>query len=408
MFQFVFFLTLLGLASCTVFLGMVMAASLRFRRAAALSASASATPNSQDRPPVTLLKPLCGWEPRLEENLESFFRQAYPDFEIIFGTRNENDLALRVVKRVSARYPDVPIKIVFSGEPDHPNAKVCSLTKMVEAAKFDYFLVSDSDVEVTPTYIQEVIGPLLRPKCGLVTCLYRGVPAGGLWSRLEALGMSVEMTSGVIVAEMLEGMKFALGPTMAVRRDALDAIGGFVVLADYCSDDYELGRLIAEKGFTVALSSYVVNHIVINRDFRSSMAHQIRWMRSTRFSRPKGHLGSGLTFAMPFGVLGLVAGLLAHSVALAVVCFGWAFLNRTVMALMAGWRVVRDPLSRRDFWLYPLRDMLGFFFWIASFLSSKVVWRHEVYQLKSGGLMARVSPGIAASAARAVAIDDLS
>ncbi len=142
----------------------------------------------------------------------------------------------------------------------------------------------------------------------MVTCLYRGRPTGGIWSKLEALGMSVEMTSGAIVANLLEGMKFALGPTMAIRRDALDAVGGFEPLADYCADDYVLGREVAESGRQVVMSQHVIDHVVINRSFAESMRHQIRWMKSTRFSRCAGHAGTALTFAMPFGILGLVAG----------------------------------------------------------------------------------------------------
>ena len=248
-----------------------------------------------------------------------------------------------VVRRISRKYPSVPVKIVATGEALRPNAKVCSLVKMHARAAHDYFIISDSDVKVAPNYIAEVVRPLLEPRNGMVTCLYRGVPTGGLWSKLEALGMSVEMTSGAIVANLLEGMKFALGPTMAVRRDALDAVGGFEPLADYCADDYVLGREIAESGRQVVMSHHVIDHVVINRSFACSMRHQIRWMKSTRFSRRAGHAGTVLTFAMPFGVLGLLAGGALHHWALGVGLFAAAYLNRVVMAMVAGWGVVRDP-----------------------------------------------------------------
>src|SRR5437879_7852079 len=155
----------------------------------------------------------------LERNLESFVRQDYPQFEIIFGARRKEDPALQIVDELRLRYPKVRTAIVLSGEPEYPNAKVFAMEKMVAAAAGSYFVITDSDVCVQPDCVKEVIAPLIDPAVGVVTCLYRGMPAGGFWSTLEALGMSVEMTSGVLVANMLEGMRFALGPTMATRKD---------------------------------------------------------------------------------------------------------------------------------------------------------------------------------------------
>ena len=230
--------------------------------------------------------------------------------------------------------------MVVTGEPWHPNAKVCSLVKMYARAAHDYLIISDSDVKVGPNYIADVVQPLLDPNNGMVTCLYRGLPTGGLWSKLEALGMSVEMTSGALVANLLEGMKFALGPTMAIRRDALDAVGGFEPLADYCADDYVLGRNVAESGRQVVMSHHVIDHVVINRSFSCSMRHQIRWTKSTRYSRHAGHAGTVLTFAMPFGVLGLLAAGALHHWALGAGMFLAAYLNRAAMSMVSGWGVV--------------------------------------------------------------------
>ena len=201
----------------------------------------------------------------------------------------------------------MPVKIVISGEPWHPNAKVCSLVKMYarRSARLPHH-----QRQRRQGWADLHCGsgrPLLDPEERIVTCLYRGLPTGGLWSKLEALGMSVEMTSGAIVANLIEGMKFALGPTMAIRRDALEAVGGFEPLAEYCADDYLLGREVAESGRKVVMSQHVIDHVVINRSFASSMRHQIRWMKSTRFSRHAGHAGTALTFAMPFGILGFMA-----------------------------------------------------------------------------------------------------
>lgn len=205
--------SLIGLTSSTVYLILALEGARRFRKTSAGTAKPRAS-----WPFVTVLKPLHGLEPMLERNLESFFRQDYPAFEIIFGARRQSDPALRIVEALHQKYPHVKFNVVLSGEPQYPNAKVFGLEKMVSAAAGSYLVITDSDVCVSPNCLKEVVTPLLDPAVGVVTCLYRGVAAGGFWSILEALGMSVEMSSGVVVANMLEGMRFALGPTMATRK----------------------------------------------------------------------------------------------------------------------------------------------------------------------------------------------
>ncbi len=195
-----------GSLTSTVFFGMVMVAIRRYLRASGqLRAEIESTPAIL-LPPVTILKPVHGMEPRLEATLESFFRQDYPDFEIIFGARSRDNEALVVVERLRAKYPEVRTQVVISGEPSWPNAKVFSLAKMIASSDNDYLVISDSDVLAGPDFLRNVMPPLLNPKVGLVTCLYEGIPANGLWSQLEALGMSVEMPAGVMVAEMVDGM----------------------------------------------------------------------------------------------------------------------------------------------------------------------------------------------------------
>jgi ceramide glucosyltransferase len=373
----------LGLLCSTGFLVLVLVAVVRFL--------AGRKRHPDFWPAVTLLKPLHGMEPHLLENLESFFQQDYPEFEIIFGTRDETDPALALVALLRRKYPDVPVRVAFSGEPDRPNAKVCSLERMLPLAATDYFIFSDSDVHVDRSYIREVVAPLADPAVGMVTCLYRGVPTGGIWSRLEALGMSVEMTAGVLAADATEGTKFALGPTMATRREVLHQIGGVGILADYCSDDYLLGNYIADLGYRVLISRYVIDHVVLNRNFRDTILHQVRWMKSTRFSRPIGHIATVLTFAMPFGLLALAGNLLLGNVTAGLALFLIAFLNRVILALATGCAVVRDRNSLRYCWLYPLRDFMGFCFWLASYVGTNIVWRGELYRLTPGGRMERVS-----------------
>jgi ceramide glucosyltransferase len=285
---------------------------------------------------------------------------------------------------------------VVAGEPAWPNAKVWSLERMVASARHPLLIISDSDVLVAPGYLQEVTAPLLDAQNGMVTCVYRGLPVGGLWSRLEALAMSVEFTSGVLVADMLEGMEFALGPTMAIRRECLEKIGGMAALADYCADDYVLGNRVAAAGWRVVLSREIIDHVVMNYGARESFAHQVRWMKSTRYSRPKGHLGSGLTFAVPFGIVAAVGGSVAGLPALGMGALAWCWVNRVLQSVVVGWGVVRDPRALAYAWLYPLRDLLGFFLWVASYLGSTIVWRNHRYRLSWGGKMVSLEAAPAA------------
>ncbi len=396
-------LAIIGLASSTCFLVLVVLAAIRFRRR---STSLAAT--EVELPPVTLLKPLCGLEPNLEPNLESFFAQDYPQFEIIFGTRDGRDPALEIVRALQRTYPSVPVKIVYSGEPDRPNAKVCSLEKMCKRAAYGYLIISDSDVKVRPNYIREVVRPLLNAKVGLVWCIYRGLPTEGLWSWLEALGMSVEMVSGVIVADMLAGMNFALGPTMAVRREVLDGIGGMPMLANYCADDYVLGNEVHRAGYEVVMSPHVIDHVVMNRSFASSFLHQLRWAKSTRFSRPSGHFGSVLTYAMPFGLLGGLAAWIAGVPMVGLGLVAWAFLNRVVLSIAAGYGVVKDARALRYCWLYPVRDLMAFGFWCGSYFGDTVDWRGEKYRVLRGGKMVRVGSEKGSPESEAVTVNDLS
>jgi ceramide glucosyltransferase len=383
------FIALTGLLSSAIYLLLALIATLRFH----FTPSDTAPSGARDvpLPPVTVLKTLHGMEPLLEQNLESFFRQDYPAFELIFGARSGSDPALRIVDALRRKHPGINTRIILSGEPAYPNAKVYSLGKMIAAASYPYLVITDSDVHVSPDFLKRVVRPLLDSRVGLVTCMYRGVPTGGLWSGLEALGMSVEMSSGVLVAELLEGMKFALGPGMATRKDVLAKLGGIDVLGTYCADDFVLGQLTHAAGKKVLLSRHVIDHVALNRSAQASLLHQVRWMKSTRFSRPLAHLGTVMTFAMPFGLLGMAAGLAGGHGILAFGLLGLAVLNRMVQSALVGWGAVRDPRSVWFCWLYPVRDLLGFFLWCASFWGTEIVWRGERYQLAAGGKMTRKS-----------------
>jgi ceramide glucosyltransferase len=235
---------------------------------------------------------------------------------------------------------------------------------------------------VDPGYLREIVPPLLDRRVGMLTCLYRGKNAAGFFSGLTAIGMSVEMTAGVLVANLLEGMKFGLGPTTVVRKDALASIGGYATLKDYIAYDFAIGNLIEKNGYRVVLSSHVINHVVNQKSFRPMWQNQLRWAQTTRYSRPKGHFGSGLIFAMPYGLLGLLAaGLLGHW-RMGAAFLAVAILNRLIEAWLVGWTVVRDPRIRQAPWLYPLRDLLGFAVWVASYLNLRYVWRDSRFELK--------------------------
>jgi ceramide glucosyltransferase len=220
---------------------------------------------------------------------------------------------------------------------------------------------------------------------GMVTCVYRGKNAGGFWSGLDAIGMSVEMTAGVLVANLLEGIKFGLGPTIAVRKDALASIGGYRVTGEYFSNDFVIGNFMDKAGFKVVLSNHIIDHVVPPMTFHRMWERQVRWAKGTRYSRPKGHFGTALVYAMPYGLLGFIALAIMGRYEWAALLLGVTLVNRMIEAWAVGWGVVRDPRARRAPWLYPIRDLFGFAVWCASYLSKRAVWRDSRYQLLAGG-----------------------
>jgi ceramide glucosyltransferase len=374
-----------GLFTSTVFTGMVAAGVVRFLRDRQRNKRARPVVYA---PPVSLLKPLHGAEPDLRDNLISFFDQDYPgEFEILFCARSLDDRGLATAHEVASLYPHISARLLAIEGAPFVNAKVSSLEAMGAIAAHDIFIISDSDVHVTPDYIREVVSEFRDPQVGAITCLYRGVAEKGAWAKLEAAGMSVEMTSGVMAANLVETMQFLLGPTMAVRRQAVERMGGFARLGSYCSDDYLLGNWIAALGYKVVLSSHVIDHIVLNLSFMTSMKHQIRWMKSTRFSRPKGHFGTGLTFSVPFGMLALIAGLSGGHAVVGAALLLYSVLLRMLLALLVAGSVVQDRALLRTTLLYPLRDLMGFVFWALSYTSGTILWRGSLYRLGEHGKM---------------------
>ncbi|MGA9390752.1 MAG: glycosyltransferase [Candidatus Sulfotelmatobacter sp.] len=376
---FVLAVAVIGTLSSAVFLGLAAVGVIRFHAEA--RRQLRSIPDDPHLPPVSVLKPVHGLEARLKENIESFVLQEYPDYEILFAAAEADDAALEVVREVCARYPHVRSRILVTGTP-WPNPVVYAFHCMAEAAAHEILVTTDSDVEVGPRYLREIVPPLLDAKVGMVTCVYRGKNAAGFFSGLTAIGMSVEMTAGVLVANLLEGMKFGLGPTTVVRKDSLASIGGYAALKDYIAYDFAIGNLIEKAGYRVVLSRQIIDHVVNQKSFRQMWQNQLRWAQTTRYSRPKGHFGSGLIFAMPYGLLGFVsAGLLGHW-GVGALLLGAAILNRLAEAWLVGWAVVRDRRILRSPWLYPLRDLLGFAVWFASYLNLRYVWRDSRFELK--------------------------
>ncbi len=374
-----------GLLSSSVFAGMVAFGVWCFRRERRAMAREQ---REVFAPAVSLFKPLHGAEPNLRSHLTTFFEQDYPgSFEILFCARDLADAGMIAAQEAAAQYPWVPVRFLTVEGPPFVNAKVSSLERMAGLAEHDIFVISDSDVRVSADYLREVVAPFRDGQVGAVTCLYRGVAERGLWASLEAAGMSVEMTSGVLAARLVEGMQFLLGPTMAVRRAAVERMGGFAKLGSYCSDDYLLGNWVAALGYKVVLSSHVIDHIVLNLTFLTSMKHQIRWMRSTRFSRPKGHFGTGLTFSVPYGLLAFAAEAALGHAPLGAALLLYAVVSRMAMAWLVSKMVVQERSVVQSMLLYPLRDLMGFFFWAASYASGRILWRGEVYRLGQDGLM---------------------
>ncbi len=398
-------LGLFGLITSTIFLVLVILGAVRFRQAAHREDLALAR-RPGFLPPVTLFKPLHGAEAGLESNLRSFFEQDYFDHlaaaglpakigdvsrvEFLFCARHLDDAGLQIARKVAAEFPHVTSRFVTSGEPWAPNAKVCSLAAMAEVATHDIWVISDSDVRVGEEYLRRILLPFEDATVGCATCLYRGkVAEHGLWSRLEAVGMTVEMSSGVSVVNLMEPMRFALGPTMVARRKCVAEIGGFTAMADYCADDFVLGNWIEAKGHKVVLSTYAIDHMVLYAGFMDSIKHQVRWMKSTRFSRPKGHFGTCMTFAVPYGLMAWAGALLLGRPLLAWSALAVSILGRSLQAWVMAKFMVRKRRSWPTMILFPVRDLMGMLFWALSYTGNRILWRGEMYDLLEGGRMVK-------------------
>jgi ceramide glucosyltransferase len=340
--------------------------------------------SAQHTPPVSILKPLKGTDPEMYENFRSHCLQDYPDYEIIFGVSEPDDPAIKLVDQLKSEFPQRAIRLIVCPRQLGTNIKVSNLAQMLPHARYDHLIVNDSDIRVERDYLRRVLAPLANSEIGLVTCLYRGVANSTLGSRLESLGISTDFCPGVLVARQLEGIKFALGSTMAFRRRDLAAIGGFEALADYLADDYHLGNRIAALGLKVELSDIVVETFLPRYSLREFLAHQLRWARAVRDSRFWGYLGLGISFGLVWALLALI---LANGAGWAWELFGATAIMRFGVALLVGVRVLHDRYTLRWLLLIPLRDAVAMLVWLMSFAGHTVSWRGDIFKLQDGKLL---------------------
>ena len=345
---------------------------------------------ARSMPPITVLKPLCGAEPGLLEHLRSFCRQDYPEFQIVFGVRDAGDPACALVKRLAAEFPSVPIELVINPQLHGTNLKISNLVNMLPYARHDILAMADSDAFVGSDYLATVTAPLLDQDVGLVTCIYRGAPTGGIWSRLGAMYINEWYVPSVLLAWLFGYEGYVSGQTVCLRRDTLDALGGLRVLANHLADDHRLGELVRGLGLRIVLSPYVVDGEHHEPTFRSLTRHELRWMRTIHVLRPRSFRLIFITFSFPLAVLGLIAALSESSFsAVACVLFGISLLARLVLHFVHRLRDDRALVS--DLWLPPVRDVLICWVWCRSFFTSHVTWRGKEFDVGSDGVMRPLS-----------------
>lgn len=327
-------------------------------------------------PAISVLKPLSGMDEGLEANLRSFFTQRHPQFELLFAVRDRGDPAVAVVEALRREFPAIPARLIVTGEPPYPNAKVFSLDRMLGEARFDLLVMSDSDIRIAPGFLESIACDFSDSGIAVATCPYHAVAGRSFWSELEAEGMNSEFLAGLLVARLVEGVKFAVGPTVAARRKVLEAIGGFSALKDYLAEDFVMGKFAAAAGFGVILSRNIVEHRIGSQGWRANVRHRLRWARSTRRSRPLGYLGQVFMHSLPIALLAAVWGPRWWLAAVATLCARGA----------AAWATCGWVLKVKPRWgLLALEDLLSFGFWVAGFLGNTIVWRGRRYHLYSDG-----------------------
>ena len=341
-------------------------------------------------PAVSILRPICGIDSKTYQNLASFCQQEYPEYQIIFGVQDPQDPSMEVVRQLIKDFANLDIQVTASLYSFGENRKVSNLAHAVNKAKYDILLLADSDVRVEPDYLSRVIQPLSDPAVGVVTCLYRSIAQGWV-TTIEALSTPTEFLPGVLVSTALEGIKFAMGQTIVIRRSVLEEIGGFAAIADYLADDFQLGFLPTQAGYKVVLSDYLIDHVMPQSAIAESIHRQTRWLVGIRASRPWGYIGLIFTHGTVTSLLFLLA--TGGSV------LGWSVLSvawvmRLAMAWFVGIRCLGDPVAQKLFWLVPLRDGISFVLWGYSLIGNTVEWRDRQFRLTRSGKLIALNPNL--------------
>jgi len=343
-----------------------------------------------DRPPVwtpvTVLKPLCGAEPRLEENLAGLCSQTHPHVQLVFGVRDPADPAIAVVERLARRFPAVDMRLVVDPRIHGSNLKVSNLINMMQAARHPWLVLADSDIVVGPEYVARVTAPLAEPQVGIVTCLYHGRPLDGVWPRIGALFIDTWFAPSVRVASSGGTSAFAFGATIAVRAATLEAVGGVEVLKNRLADDYRLGELVRGLGLETVLSDVNVGTDVTETGLRALWSRERRWMQTIRSLNPLGYALSCITFTLPMLALGLWLAPTAWNVAPAL-CGAAARLG-------LHWRrPAPDIPAPGHAWLAPLRDCLLMLEWASAFAGTTTHWRRHRLPIDTGRAAGPDRPG---------------
>jgi ceramide glucosyltransferase len=350
-------------------------------------------------PPATIFKPVRGADAEAYENFASFLRQDYPEYQVIFGLREENDPAAPIIRRLISDFPGRDVELVISSDEFGHNAKVSNLQNMYAKAKHDVLLIADSDIRVGSDYLRRVVAPLRpqaatqvgpqadRQQVGMVTCLYRGTNAKTFAGLLENIGVSSTFGPDVCSARALQGVKFAFGSTIAMRRETLERMGGFPALADYLADDFLLGSHAAKEGLEVVLSDCVVEHVSAPDTFAAMLRHQLRWARTVRISRPWGYRGMILTHGV---AMALAATLAWGFSGVALWLLAVTTLARFLPLFVVGVYGLKDRALARYFWLAPIRDLIAFGVWAAGLVGDEIEWRGVRFRVTPGGKLAPV------------------
>lgn len=339
----------------------------------------SGAPKLTGFPPVTVLRPLAGAADNTEANLRSLFAQTYPDFEVLLSVHEPSDPAAPIARRVMAEFPRIPSRLVVAGVSPLPNAKVWSLRAMLPLARHEHLFMSDSDVSHTPDSLATVMAELAQPGVALITCPYRAAGGPRLWSRVESLGLNTDFLAGMLTQRLLNGMDFAVGPTIATRKTELEAIGGLEMLQRYLAEDFVMGNAMHARGRTVILSRSIIEHHIGNDRLISNWKHRLRWARSTRRSRPMGYIGE--IFTKPVAIATILWILAPGAWGLLLV----ALMFRAGVAWATAVEILHDPLIARYWWLLPVEDYASFVTWALGFFGNKIIWRGRELTLLPDG-----------------------